>query len=455
MLALLTALILAGPPVPLPAMGGGIQVGEVDNHRWARFVEGAGLDTVQVTLYAKQRRWDGHRLEFGHDAWVKLPGLREEVAEAQKRGLKVMLVLRVELDLGEPANRHLWHGMIWPTDDALAAWFESYRAFARWGAERAAEIGADALLVGHEMNSMTSTVVGPHLPDLLAYHLAPDRTAHVVASRLACAGRAEAMQDTAEPDGARFASLRAQLEAEEETRRRWSETVSGIAAPLTEWPIAMPAKLAERRRRYEAFWRSLVDELRPIYRGPIGYGANFDQFHEVGFWDAMDVIGISSYFSLRALAVADLDAALEEGWRRVAEKVEAVAGPAGRPVVLHELGWSRKAGSTIRPYSYVGVEPIEVGEGEAAELTCIHWLSQPDEPGERERAMAALLAVVEGGGFPSLRGFSLWKLSTEPGHVAHEPFVVVLPPTWVDREADDGFARLAADLLARLAERAP
>lgn len=452
---LLALTLLAAPPVPLPPMGGGIQVAEIDNNRWARFVEGAGLDTVQVTLYATQRRWDGHRLDFGVDAWLKLPGLRAEVAEARARGLKVMLVLRVQLDLSEPANRHLWHGMIWPTDDALERWFAAYRSFARWGAERATEIGADLLLVGHEMNSMSSTVVGPHLPDLLAYHLAPERTAEVVASRLACAGRAEAMRDTAEPDGARFATLKAQLEAEDATRRRWSETVSGVRAPLTAWPVAMPTALAERRRRYAAFWRSLVDELRPIYRGPIGYGANFDQFHEVDFWDAMDVIAISSYFSLRPLRVDDLARALEDGWRRVAARVEAVAGPVGRPVVLHELGWTRKQGSTIRPYSYVGVEPIEVGEGDDAELTCIHWRSQPEAPGERAQALDALLRVVEAGRFPSLRGFSLWKMTTEPSHLTHEPFAVLLPPPYVDRAADHGFVRLAADLLDALYRRGP
>lgn len=436
---------------PIPPMGGGVQVGEVDDHRWARFIEGAGLDTLQVTLYAKQMRWDGHRLHFGGDAWEKLPAVRAEVAAAQARGLKVMLVLRVELDLDEPANRHLWHGMIWPAERHLERWFDSYRAFARWGAERAAEMGADVLLVGHELNSVTSTAVGPQLPDLLAYHLAPERTAEVLDSRMACAARAESVSDTAEPDGLRFADLRAQLEAEDATRRRWAEAVTGLEAPLTAWPVPMPPALAKRRARYARFWRALVTELRDVYQGPIGYGANFDQYREVDFWDAMDVIAISSYFSLRPLEVDDLDAALLDGWRRVAGEVESVAGPAGRPVVLSELGWSRKQGSTIRPYSYYGVEPIERGDGE---LSCIHWRTQPDAPQERERALAALLSVVEAGGFPSLRGFSLWKMTTEPAQTGHEPFAVVLPPPYVEREADDGFVFLAARLLDALAEQA-
>lgn len=437
-------------PVPVPPTGGGIQISEADDLRWVRYVDHAGLDTVQITLYADQPAWDGAELLFGDDAWNLLPGLRKEADAAHARGLKVMLVLRVRLVMADAVNRHLWHGMIWPTDAALEGWFASYRRFARWGAARAAEMGADLLLVGHELNSMTSTTIGPTLPDLLAFHLAPERTAQVTESRLACAARAEHMHDTGEPDGMRFRSLRAQLEAEDATRRRWSEIVSGVAAPLRTWPLAMPAALATRRARYAQFWRGLVDEVRTIYAGPIGYGANFDQFHEVDFWDAMDFIAISSYFSLRPLAVDDLDAALRAGWRRVAAAIEAVAGPVGRPVILHELGWSRKAGSTIRPYSYAGVTPIETGEGANAELTCIHWRSQPDAPDERERALAALIDVVEAGAFPSLRGFSIWKLTTEPTHLPHEPFAVLLPLPWLERVADDGFVALTRLLLEAL-----
>lgn len=454
--ALLVALCAPGAPSPrpLPATGGGIQIAEEDDERWTRYLAHANLDTVQITLYADQATWDGSDLGFGHDAWHLLPGLRAEAAAAHARGLKVMLVLRVRLVMANPANRHLWHGMIWPRDDALDAWFAAYRRFALWGAARATEIGADLLLIGHELNSMTSTTVGPAMPDLLAYHLAPERTAKVVASRLTCAARAERLRDTREPDGKRFASLRAQLEAEDATRRRWSSIVSGVAAPLRDWPIAMPPALAARRIRYDQFWRSLADEVRSVYAGPIGYGANFDQFHAVDFWDALDFIAISSYFALRPLHVDDLDAALRAGWRRVAASVEAVAQAAGRPVVLHELGWSRKAGSTIRPYAYRGVTPIETGAG-AAELACIHWKSQPDAPDERAQALAALIDVVEAGAFPSLRGFSLWKLTTEPSHVPQEPFAALLPLPWLERAADDGFVALAGMLLEALEAQAP
>ena len=51
---------------------------------------------------------------------------------------------------------------------------------------------------------------------------------------------------------------------------------------------------------------------------------------------------------------------------------DAYGGPAGvLPVVLFELGWTRKAGSTVRPFSYTRVEALETvdANGEPADLT--------------------------------------------------------------------------------------
>ncbi|MCB9549123.1 MAG: hypothetical protein H6706_25250 [Myxococcales bacterium] len=454
MLPALVALLLAA----VPPMTGGIRINEPDDQRWAWFVEGAGLDTVQVTIYADQVHWDGADLEYSYLAWAGLPGLIAEVQAAQARGLQVMLVLRVKLDLFRAENRHLWHGMIWPRDEALEAWFARYRAFTLFWADWATRLGVDALVIGHELNSMTSTRPGDNLPDLLGYHLSPARTEAVVAARLACARAADVPTTLTTRDGHAYPSLAALLAAEDATHRGWAERVSGLRAPLAGTTLPpRPAALAARRARYAAFWRQLAADTRRVFPGPIGYGANFDQFEEVDFWDALDFIAISSYFPLRTLdtPAEGLDAALQAGWAQVIARIEGVARAVDRPVVLHELGWSQKLGSTIRPYSYHGVEPIEAGTAGAPRLACVHWPTQPDAPEERVRALDALVRAVEAGRFPSLRGVSFWKLTTEPHHRAEEPFAVVLPPPYVDRDADDDFVVLAARLAAAIRDQAP
>jgi hypothetical protein len=437
MLAILLALLV-------PPLTGGIRIGEADDQRWVRYVDAAGLDTVQVTVYADQVRWDGPEVDFYGQSWKDYPGLVAEVAAARSRSLRVMLVLRVKLDrVTTPHNRHLWHGMIWPATDQLAEWFAQYRIFVLFWARHAHFLGIDALMIGHELNSMTSTTAGPHLPDLLAYHLDAQRTGEVIKTRLACAKGASAPWLTSK-DGHRYGSLAEMLAAEDAVHRRWAARATGLTPGPMQAGIPRPPTLARRRAELDRRWRALIADVRAIYPGPVGYGANFDQFDEVGFWNALDFIGISSYFALRTLDVPDeqLPQALSMGWAEVIERIEAVAQQVKRPVVLHELGWSRKLGSTIRPYSFSGVEPIEAQGG----LTCIDWHTQPDAPLERDQALAALVDHVEAGRFPSLRGVSFWKLTTEPVHRAVEAFAVLLPPPYVDRVADHGFMALAGRL---------
>lgn len=422
-------------PRPIPPLFGGIQVNEPDHDRWVAALAGAGLDTVQVTLYARHQEWDGGEMYWERDA----PWVVSEIRAAHRAGLRTVLVMRVALEHGIEANRHLWHGMIWPRDEAFETWADHYRRFVGWGAEIAAREGVSMLVVGNELSSLTSTVPVSSPPDLYAYFLDPGRVAPVRERLVRCAASVEADGlgvDLRQLDGGRYATLEAMLQAEERVRRNWARTVlGGDGSDL--------AAFNERRARLERFWRELVAEVRKIYAGPVTYGANFDQYMSVGFWDALDAVALTAYFPLSRYGESGPErlARMRQSWREVAENVGAVAGEL--PVVLLELGWTRKLGGTVRPYSYDRVEVLETA-GPDGELACVHWATQPEDARERVAAMQALADVVASGGFPNLRGLSLWKLTTRPEHRAIEPFVAVLQPGgsyspagWTELGADD------------------
>ena len=126
---------------------------------------------------------------------------------------------------------------------------------------------------------------------------------------------------------------------------------------------------------------------------------------------------------------------MRASWADVAERltVAATVDPeaAPLPVYLLELGWTRLAGSTVRPWSYDRVDVLEtageVEPGAAQPLTCIHWASQAEDPGERVTALTTLADLVESGGFDALRGFSLWKLTTRDYHHEGERFAILVP----------------------------
>ena len=129
---------------------------------------------------------------------------------------------------------------------------------------------------------------------------------------------------------------------------------------------------------------------------------------------------------------ADRFEQMVEGWSAAAESMSAVSQSAGGlPVYLIELGWTRQAGSTVRPWSYGRVDVLEtvgvVGEGEAQPLTPVSWLTQRIDLTERIDAIRALRRVVESGLFTSLRGFNLWKITTKDYHWDIEPFAVLIP----------------------------
>ena len=437
--------------IPVPPLSGGIQVNEADHQRWLTALQQNGLDSVQVTVYARQQAWNSPKLIIPTAA----PSVIDEIRTAKRLGVRVVLVLRVALEQGLVDNRHYWHGMIWPDAAEVAAWFADYRRFALWGAEIARNEEVDLLAIGSELNSMASTTPIDRIPDLYAYFLDPQRTAAVRQRLVACGQRIPADElapDLQFPDGGSYDGLDAYLRAQEAADRAWTQHVTGAESV----DAADLETLNARRRIHDAEWRALIVQIRGVYGGPLSYAANFDQVHEVGFWDALDAIGVNAYYplSLWGERGETLERSLATSWTEIAANLNRLAdrsgGPAGvLPVLLFELGWTAKAGSTVRPFSYHRVEALE-STGRRADgsppLTCVHWATQPDDADERVAALAALHRVVMQGDFPTLRGFMLWKLSTQASHRAIEPFVVVLG----DDEADRRYLHVAARLAAQL-----
>jgi len=44
--------------------------------------------------------------------------------------------------------------------------------------------------------------------------------------------------------------------------------------------------------KYENEWREIISEIRKVYSGKLTYGANWDTYAKISFWDELDYIGI-------------------------------------------------------------------------------------------------------------------------------------------------------------------
>ena len=94
----------------------------------------------------------------------------------------------------------------------------------------------------------------------------------------------------------------------------------------------------EKTTGREREWRAIIAAVRTAYRGPLTYGASFDEVFRVPFWDALDFIGVSAYFPLVPARSPDR-AALAGAWRPIEDKLAALSAARARKVVFTELGY--------------------------------------------------------------------------------------------------------------------
>lgn len=397
---------------------GGVRVNEPDDEAWARTLAGAGFNTAEVTVYARQGDWDTANLSWNSEE----PWVVHEIRAAKQQGLDVVLVLRVALDHAFERNKFLWHGMIMPRDEAtLAEWFGRYRAFVgRWAAVAEAE-GVDVLAVGSEMSSLTNTIPVAELPRLEEYWVNSDKVERerrrVVAQRERVEGRRLKVRGFDD-----YSSLEGFLGDRDAAHVAWALDVTQPGAPDA------LERFNARRRRLEAEWRRVVATARGVYGGAVTYAANFDQYDQVGFWDALDLISINAYFPL-LLALppdgADRLGMFRARWTERLTEIDALRrrqGIPGRRVLFTELGYTARVNATMQPWAAEGFSVVRTLNGDRLML----WEEQDPSHTERALAIRGLYEANLALGGDMLAGILYWKLSSEPAHADVEPFVLLL-----------------------------
>ena len=88
----------------------------------------------------------------------------------------------------------------------------------------------------------------------------------------------------------------------------------------------------------ESFWRDMIAEIRKVYNGKLTYSSNWDDYYKVPFWDALDFIGISSYFPL-----SDMDTPpkllLSYRWGKHVKKLRKFSQKWDRKILFTEYGY--------------------------------------------------------------------------------------------------------------------
>lgn len=159
-------------------------------------------------------------------------------------------------------------------------------------------------------------------------------------------------------------------------------------------------------RAHSAQWRSLVRATRALFDGRLTYGANWNEYRQIRWWDALDEIGVDAYFPL-ATAPGPTEDQVVAAWRRFVDAegrvhrylrdLARVARRFRRQVVFSELGYPSAVGALIRPWEIGPVPSVsEQQVGLAAALRALahrrwfrglyvwHWFVDPAAGGPQD-----------------------------------------------------------------------
>jgi hypothetical protein len=101
-------------------------------------------------------------------------------------------------------------------------------------------------------------------------------------------------------------------------------------------------------------WRRVIRGVRARFQGRLTYGANGpDAWTRIGFWDALDVIGVDAYFPL-ARGSIPREGEIVERWSRYLPHMAALARRHRKPIILTELGYPSAVHALSKPWTTGG-----------------------------------------------------------------------------------------------------
>jgi hypothetical protein len=93
------------------------------------------------------------------------------------------------------------------------------------------------------------------------------------------------------------------------------------------------------------------------YHGQLTYSSNWDHYAMVQFWDALDIVGMNSYWKLgpdddHTVSVDEI----KRRWSAIQKDLFAWQSTVHKPILLLEAGWCSLANASYEPWDYTRVE---------------------------------------------------------------------------------------------------
>ena len=108
-------------------------------------------------------------------------------------------------------------------------------------------------------------------------------------------------------------------------------------------------------------WAKLIKQIRRVYRGKLLYSANWDHYDPVSFWDLIDLVGLTAYYSLAQRRDAKVPE-MVQAWGRAKKKLVSWARRKKRRLVFTEVGYPSLDGGAVSPWDYTQGTSVDLDE---------------------------------------------------------------------------------------------
>jgi hypothetical protein len=147
--------------------------------------------------------------------------------------------------------------------------------------------------------------------------------------------------------------------------------------------------------KYTQRWRNLIAGVREVFDGRLSYSANWDHYKVIEFWDALDLVGMTSYYKLSAEPDPSLKS-LVQAWKPIQRGILRWQRKIGKPLLFTEVGWCSQRGASIEPWNY-------------------YYDQTPSEAGLREQLNCYLAFMKTWSDTPEVGGVIWWEWNDSPG----------------------------------------
>lgn len=129
-------------------------------------------------------------------------------------------------------------------------------------------------------------------------------------------------------------------------------------------------------------WRSLIARVRRAYKGRISYSANWDHYRPVKWWDALDAIGMTTYYDLSGGKKPTVER-LMAAWKPIKRDILAWRARINLPIIFTEVGWPNQVTCAQYPWDYYRStdKPDPQAQANCFEAFFRTWADEPNVAG--------------------------------------------------------------------------